>query len=450
MFESLRIRNFRLYATGMAISNTGTWVQFITQDWLVHTLTGSASAIGITVTLQFLPTLLLGPYGGVLADRLPKQKVLLITQSVMGLACAMLAILTLSGQVQVWNVWLTSLIIGVVTVVDTPCLQSFIGEIVGADRLANAVSLNSATKQFTRLSGPAVAGVLLSTAGSGYAFLVNTASYAAMIGVLLFMRDSQLHPTKRPPRAKGQLREGFRYVAARPDLVRSIALVGFLGTFGFNLPVWLPAFTDQVFHRDAGAYDLLNCMVACGGVVGALFALRHRDAGTRLLFGAAVLFGVMLGVASLAPDFWLFAASLVPIGVLIMTFNSTANTRVQLSADPEMRGRVMALYMVVITGGTPIGAPLVGWVTDAYGPRFGMATGGAVSALAAIAIFWALSPAGRRQMSACWRLGHRAMSCVRGRGRGSHTVARSSRDARQESRLNLRLDRFVWITERTR
>ncbi|WP_323137390.1 MFS transporter [Streptomyces sp. NBC_01619] len=418
MFDSLHVRNFRLYATGLAISGTGSWVQFITQDWLVMKLTGSASAVGITIILFSLPPLLLGPYGGVLADRLPKRKLLLVTQSVMGLNSAALAILTLSGQVQVWNVWLTALILGLVTAVDFPSTQSFMSEIVESDRLANAVSLHQAS-QFTRLSGAAVAGLLLATIGVGYEFLVNAASYAAMIGVLLLMRVAQLRPTKRPPRTKGQLREGLRYVAARPELVRSIALVGFLGTFGFNLPVWLPAFTDHVFHRNAGAYDLLNCLVASGGIAGALFTLRRRDASSRLLLGAAVLFGVLLAMASYAPDFWLFAALLVPIGVMIITFNNTANTSVQLSSDPEMRGRVTALYMMVVTGATPIGAPLVGWVTDTYGARFGMAAGGAVSALAAVAIIWALSPTGRRQLNACWRLGRRAMSCITGRGRAS-------------------------------
>ncbi|MGW8956035.1 MFS transporter, partial [Streptomyces sp. NPDC055709] len=401
MFASFRVRNFRLYATGLGISQTGTWVQRLSQSWLVHTMTGSASAVGVTVALQFLPTLLLGPYGGVLADRLPKRRLMLITQSVMGLTCTVLALLTISGQVQVWNVWATALVLGLVSVVDAPSTQSFIGEIVGPDRLANAVGLNSATRQCTRLLGPAVAGVLLTTVGTGYAFLINGISYTALIGALLLIRDSQLYLPERPPQGKGQLREGLRYVASRPELIRSIALVGFLGTFGFNLPVWLPEFAGNVFHRNGESYNLLYCLLAAGGVVSAVLALRWREAGRKLIFGTAVLFGVLLALASYAPEFWLFAALMVPIGGMAALFTTTACTSVQLATDTEMRGRVMALFMMVLTGGTPIGAPLVGWVTDSYGPRFGMFTGGALSVLAAATVWWALSPAGRRQLGAC-------------------------------------------------
>lgn len=398
MFGSLRIRNYRLFATGQVVSNTGTWMQRIAQDWLVLSLTGSASAVGVTIALQFLPMLLFGLYGGVLADRLPKRPLLIATQSAMGLTGVALAALTLAGNVQVWHVYLAAFLIGLVTVVDNPARQTFVSEMVGPAQLANAVSLNSANFQSARLVGPAIAGVLITAVGSGWAFLLNGLSFAAPIAGLLLMRTRELHPVTPQPRAKGQLREGLRYVAGRPELVWPIVLVGFIGTFGFNFPIWLSAFTEDVFHGDAGTYGLFNTLIAAGSLAGALLAARRGHSRLRLLVTAAVLFSVLLLVTAFAPGFWLFAVLLVPIGMFGLTVNVVANSNVQMATDPEMRGRVMALFMMVFTGGTPVGAPLVGWITDTYGARLGMAAGGLISLAAAVAVGLVLSRVGNLRL----------------------------------------------------
>ncbi|MFD5618559.1 MFS transporter [Streptomyces yangpuensis] len=398
MFSSLRIRNYRLFATGQVVSNTGTWMQRIAQDWLVLSLTGSASAVGITIALQFLPMLVFGLYGGVLADRLPKRPLLLATQSAMGLTGIALAALTLAGHVQVWHVYLAALLLGLITVVDNPARQTFVPEMVGKDQVANAVSLNSANFQSARLVGPAIAGVLITAVGSGWAFLLNGLSFAAPIAGLLMMRTKELHPVEPRPRAKGQLREGLRYVAGRPELVWPIVLVGFIGTFGFNFPIWLSAFVSDVFHGDAGTYGLFNTLIAAGSLAGALLAARRGHSRLRLLVAAAALFSVLLLVTAFAPGFWLFAALLVPIGVFGLTVNVTANSSVQMATDPEMRGRVMALFMMVFTGGTPLGAPLLGWITDTYGARIGMASGALISLAASVAVGVVLARVGNLRL----------------------------------------------------
>ncbi|MET8750000.1 MFS transporter [Streptomyces sp. NPDC004667] len=399
MFSSLRIRNYRLFAAGQAVSNTGTWMQRIAQDWLVLSLTGSASAVGITIALQFLPMLVFGLYGGVLADRLPKRPLLLATQGAMGLTGIALAVLTLAGHVQVWHVYLAAFLLGLVTVLDNPARQTFVSEMVGPAQVANAVSLNSANFQSARLVGPAIAGVLITAVGSGWAFLLNGLSFAAPIAGLLMMRTRELHPVTPQPRAKGQLREGLRYVAGRPELIWPIVLVGFIGTFGFNFPIWLSAFVGDVFHGDAGTYGLFNTLIAAGSLVGALLAARRGRARLRVLVTAAVLFSALLLVTAFAPSFWLFAALLVPVGMFGLTVNVVANSSVQMATDPEMRGRVMALFMMVFTGGTPLGAPLVGWITDTYGARLGMAAGGLVSLAAALGVAVVLSRVGNLRLS---------------------------------------------------
>jgi MFS family permease len=405
-FSSLRIRNYRLFFTGAIVSNTGTWMARITQDWLVLSLTGSAAAVGITTALQFLPMLLFGLYGGVLADRYPKRRILLISQAALGLCGLALAALTLSGHIQVWHVYLVAFLLGMVTVVDNPTRQSFVSEMVGPDQLRNAVSLNSANFQSARLVGPAVAGLLIATVGSGWSFLLNGLFFLAPLAGLLLMRPAEFHKVERAPRGKGQLREGLRYVAGRPDLIWPIVLVGFVGTFGFNFPIWLTAFADDVFHVGAGTYGFLNTLMAAGSLAGALFAARRGSTRLRMLVGAAVVFGLLEIAAAFSPSFWLFALLLVPIGMFGLTVNITANSAVQLATDPVMRGRVMSLYMMVFAGGTPIGAPLLGWITDTYGPRIGFATGGLVSLTAAGVIGLVLARVGGLKVSFAWRHGH--------------------------------------------
>ncbi|MEV7341651.1 MFS transporter [Streptomyces sp. NPDC093544] len=406
MFSSLKVRNYRLFFMGQVVSNTGTWMQRIAQDWLVLSLTGSSAAVGITTALQFLPMLLFGLYGGVLVDRLRKRPTLLATQTAMGVTGLALAFLTLSGHVQVWHVYLAAFAAGLVTVLDNPARQSFVSEMVGPDQLQNAVSLNSANFQSARLVGPAVAGVLITGVGTGWAFLFNGLSFVAPVAGLLMMRTRDLHMVKRAPRAKGQLREGLHYVAGRPELLWPIVLVGFIGTFGFNFPVWLSAYADDIFHAGAGAYSLFNILMAVGSLAGALLAARRGTARLRVLIAAAVAFGALEVVAAMAPSLWLFSLLMVPIGLFGLTVNVTANTSVQMATDPAMRGRVMALFMMVFMGGTPLGAPLVGWVTDAYGARIGFALGGLISTLSAVTIGLVLARLGGLRLSLGWNRGH--------------------------------------------
>ncbi|UUN27589.1 MFS transporter [Streptomyces sp. FIT100] len=424
-FSSLKIRNYRLFFSGAIVSNTGTWMARITQDWLVLSLTGSAAAVGITTALQFLPMLLFGLYGGVIADRYPKRRLLLFSQGALGLCGLALAVLTLSGHVQVWHVYLIAFLLGMVTVVDNPTRQSFVSEMVGPNQLRNAVSLNSANFQSARLVGPAVAGVLITAVGSGWAFLLNGLSFLAPITGLLLMRTSELHKVERVPRGKGQLREGLRYVAGRPELIWPIVLVGFIGTFAFNFPIWLTAFADKVFHAGAGTYGLFNTLMAAGSLAGALLSARRATSRLRMLVGAAVLFGVLEIAAALSPAFWLFALLLVPIGMVGLTVNVTANSSVQMATDPVMRGRVMSLYMMVFVGGTPLGAPIVGWITDTYGVRAGFATGGAVAIAAAVAIGLILARAGDLRVKVDLRRGRQHV----------RFVPRERREEREEQEL---------------
>ncbi|GGZ45338.1 MFS transporter [Streptomyces inusitatus] len=412
MFSSLKIRNYRLFATGQVVSNTGTWMQRIAQDWLVLTLTGSASAVGITIALQFLPMLLFGLYGGVLADRLPKRPLLLATQSAMALTGIALAVLTLTGEVQVWHVYLTAFLLGLVTVVDNPARQTFVAEMVGPDQLGNAVSLNSANFQSARLVGPAVAGVLITAVGSGYAFLFNGLSFLAPIASLLLMRTADLHKVERAPRGKGQLREGLRYVSSRPELIWPIVLIGFVGTFGFNFPIWLTAFVHDVYDSGASTYGLLNTLMAVGSLAGALLAARRATSRLRILVGAAVLFGALEIVAALAPEFWIFALLMVLVGMFGLTVNVTANSSIQMATDPAVRGRVMSLFMMVFVGGTPLGGPLFGWITDAYGPRVGLALGGAISLAAALGVGLLLARSGGLRLKVDLRRGHKHLAFV--------------------------------------
>ncbi|MFJ7131676.1 MFS transporter [Streptomyces sp. NA02536] len=406
MFSSLRIRNYRLFFLGQVVSNTGTWMQRIAQDWLVLTLTGSSAAVGITTALQFLPMLLFGLYGGVLVDRLRKRPTLLVTQTAMALTSLALAALTLTGQVQVWHIYVAAFALGLATVVDNPARQSFVTELVGPGQLQNAVSLNSANFQSARLVGPAVAGLLITGVGTGWAFLLNGLSFIAPLAGLLLMRSRELHTVERAPRGKGQLREGLRYVTGRPELIWPIVLVGFIGTFAFNFPVYLSAFADDVFHGGAGVYSMFNTLMAVGSVSGALLAARRGTARLRLLIVAALAFGGLEILAAASPELWMFALIMVPLGLVSMTVNVTTNTSLQMSTDPAMRGRVMALYMMVFLGGSPVGAPIVGWVTDTYGARVGFAAGGAVAVAAAAVIGLILARAGGLRLSVGWHGGH--------------------------------------------
>lgn len=382
-FAALRIRNYRLFFSGQVVSNTGTWMQRIAQDWLVLQITNSPLAVGITTALQFLPMLLFGLFGGLIADRYPKRRLLLLSQTSMGTLAAILAILTLTGSVQVWQIYLIAFGLGLATVVDNPTRQTFVSEMVPQSLVRNAVSLNTGNFQLARMVGPAVAGVLIGLVGSGWAFALNAASYLAVLGGLLLMRPSELQPMPHAERGPGQLRLGLTYVRTHPDILWSIVLVFFVGTFGYNFAIILSAYTKNVFHSGASLYGLLNTAMAGGSVVGALLAARRTTGSMLVLFSAAGGFGLLLVLLGVTPWLPVFVVVLVITGLVGVSFNTLANSTVQLSTEPALRGRVMSLYMLVFMGGTPLGSLLVGVIVEKWGAPVGLVVSGAVCALAA-------------------------------------------------------------------
>ena len=384
-FQSLRNRNYRYYATGGVVSNVGTWMQRVAQDWLVLQLSGqSGVALGITTGLQFLPMLLLAPFAGTLADRYSKRKVLIATQSFMAVVGAVLGLLDVTGVVQVWHVFLLAFLLGVGAAFDGPARQSFVIEMVGRDDLPNAVGLNSASFNLGRVIGPAVAGLLIVVIGTGPVFLINAASFGAVIVALVKMRPAELMPMPRTARGRGQVMEGIRYVRGRPDLLMVMVIVFFVGTFGLNFQMTSALMATQVYGKGAGEYGLLGTVVAIGSLSGALLAARRGRPRLRLIVLAAIAFGVIEISAGLMPTYFSFMALLIPLGLSQMTMLNSANATIQLSVDPAMRGRVMALYMALLMGGTPIGAPLVGALAEAAGARWSLVAGGLVSAGAAV------------------------------------------------------------------
>jgi MFS family permease len=360
-------------------------MQRVAQDWLVLQLSGhSGVALGITTGLQFLPMLLLAPFAGTLADRYSKRKILIVTQASMATVGATLGLLDIAGVVQVWQVWALALLLGVAAACDAPARQSFVIEMVGRDDLPNAVGLNSASFNLGRVIGPALAGVLIVLIGTGPVFLINAASFGAVIFALTRMRPSELMPMPRSPGGRGQVLEGIRYVRARPDLQLVMVIVFFVGTFGLNFQMTSALMATAVFHKGAGAYGLLGSVVAIGSLSGALLAARRGKPRLRLIVFAAVAFGVVEIAAGLMPSYYWFMATLIPLGLCQMTLLNSANATMQLAVDPVMRGRVMALYMAVLMGGTPIGAPLIGALAEAFGARWSLIAGGLISAGAAI------------------------------------------------------------------
>jgi MFS family permease len=385
-FAALRVRNFRIYVCGHAVASTGTWMQSIALDWLVLELTGSASAVGFAMACQFLPMLLLGMYGGMIADRYSKRAVLMVTQTLNGTLSAALAVLTLTGHVRVEYVYLFALAAGLVFVVDNPTRQVFVNEVVPGQYVRNAIALNAAVFQTSRLVGPAVSGVLIGTVGTGWAFAANAASYVAPLIGLALIRSADLVRAPAAVRAPGQLRSALRYVAARPHVAWTIFLVGVVGTFGLKFPVVLTAMADQTFHGGADLYGLFNVMLAAGSVVGALVAGARSHIRMRTMVVMAVAFGLAQTAAAFAPGLGVFLAALVAMGVANLAFQAMANSSVQSWVDPEVRGRVMGLYMLAFVGGTPLGGPVIGWITSAFGARAGMAFSGIVPALAAVGV----------------------------------------------------------------
>jgi MFS family permease len=405
-FRALRNPNYRLWAGGALVSNIGTWMQRVAQDWLVLTVLTdhSGTAVGITTALQFLPMLLLGPYAGVLADRYPKRTILLWTQTAMGLCGLIVGLLVVTGWAQLWQVYAAALFLGLASAIDGPARQAFVSELVGQDDIANAVSLNSASFNTARLTGPAIAGVLIAWAGTGPVFLLNAASFIAVIISLTRIRRSELAPAVPAARGKHQVAEGLGYVRRRPDLVLILVLVAILGAFGMNFPIINALMSTAEFGMGPGEFGLLGSIMAVGTLSGALLAARRARPRLRYLLGGALGLGFFTLIASVSPSFWLYAAVLVPVGLASLTFLNSCNTSIQLSVEPQFRGRVLALYLATLQGGTALGAPLMGWLGTTFGARWSVAAGGAVVLLAgllAVAAVLRNSPlAWRQQLSA--------------------------------------------------
>lgn len=376
-FRSLNIFNYRVWAVGALVSNIGTWMQRTAQDWLVLTqLTHhNATAVGVVMALQFGPQVFLLPVTGFAADHFDRRKLLLMTQGAMGLLALGLGLLTVARVVQLWQVYLFAGMLGCVTAFDSPARQTFVSDLVGEKDLSNAVALNSTSFNAARMIGPAIAGVLISVIGSGWVFVINAASFVAVLISLCFLRLSELHKKPAAPRTPGSFVEGFRYVRRRPDLRAALLMFFLIGTFGFNFAIFIATMSVTVFHAGASQYGLLTSIMAIGSVTGALLSAQRARPQFQIMLSGALLFGAGFLVAAFMPNYWLFGLALVVIGASAQTFSTTANGTVQISTDPEMRGRVMAILMAIAVGGTPIGAPIVGWVADTFGPRLALGVG---------------------------------------------------------------------------
>ncbi len=386
-FRALSNRNYRLYAAGGVVSNTGTWMQRVAQDWLVLQLTGNnGTALGITTGLQFLPILLLSPYAGLIADRFPKRRLLQVTQLMIAVPAAMLGVLALTGVAQTWHVYLLAFIFGIGTAFDGPARQAFVSEMVGPDDLTNAVGLNSASFNAARLVGPGLAGVLIAVLGggvqaTGWVIVLNALSYGAVIFSLQRMRTSELDTPEPVGREKGKIREGFAYVRSRPDVMLILTIVFFAGTFGLNFQMTSALMATEVYHEGATEYGLLGTTMAIGSLAGALLAARRGRPRHRLVILSAIAFGVSEIVAGLLPSYVTFAIWTPVLGLTALTMITAANATIQLSVSPALRGRVMALYMMIFMGGTPLGAPIVGWVGETFGARWTLIGGGGLTVL---------------------------------------------------------------------
>jgi MFS family permease len=394
-FRSLRSFNFRLWTAGGLVSNVGTWMQRIAQDWLVltHLTHHNASALGVVMSLQFAPQLLFLPWTGSAADRLNQRKLLMLTQATMGVLAFVLGVLTIAGVVRLWHVYVFAFLSGSVAALDAPVRQTFVAELVGDEDLTNAVGLNSTSFNAARMIGPAVAGLLIARVGIGWAFLLNGLSFAAVLISMSFFRRAELQPRARAHRAGAAgtmsgFQEGLRYVWSKPDLGAILIMLFLIGTFGLNFPIFISTMAVNVFHSDARGFGLLSSIMAVGTLSGALFAAGRGKPGLVALLAGAGVFGLGCTLAALAPGYWWFAAALVVIGAASLTFTNGTNSIMQLSTEPAMRGRVMALRIGIALGGTPIGAPIVGWVANHFGPRWALGIGaGAGFAAALVAVF---------------------------------------------------------------
>lgn len=402
MFASLGVRNYRLFFSGALVSNTGTWMARVSQTWLVLTILTdhSASAVGYVTALQFLPMLLFGPWGGAVADRFPKRQVLVWTQALLAANAGLLALLVFAGHVELWHVFALAFMQGLITAVDNPTRQAFASEMVDLPLLPNAVGLNSTSFNIARLIGPAVAGFMIALWGVGPALAINAISFVPVIWALHAMCPEELHPAPLR-RGRGSVTEGLKYVAGRPDIQLILFMVFMLGTFGMNFQITNALMATTVFGMDADGYGILGSIMAIGSVAGALLAARRVRPRLGVLLGALGGFAVSTTALALAPTYEVFAILLVPVGLFALTAMTTANASVQLTTAPAVRGRVMALYMTIFMGGTPLGAPMIGWIGDAWGARWTLLVGAIAVAIAfAVALVhmlrsngWSLEPA---------------------------------------------------------
>jgi MFS family permease len=385
-FRSLQAFNYRMWAGGAFVSNVGTWMQRTAQDWIVLTqLTRhNATAVGVVMSLQFGPQVLLLPLTGFAADHLDRRRLLFVTQGAMGALALGLGVLTVAGLVQLWQVYVFAFLLGCVSAFDAPARQTFVSELVHEADISNAVGLNSTSFNAARMIGPAIAGVLIAAVGSGWVFLINAASFAAVLCSLCLLRVDELHRTDRAHRTRGSLVEGFQYVWKRPDLKAMLLMLFLIGTFGLNFPIFISTMSVTVFHAGASQYGLLSSVMAIGSVAGALLAARREKPDIAILLAGGAVFGFGCALSAIMPNYWLFGLALVLIGVSAQTFTTTVNSMVQLSTEPAMRGRVVAILLAIALGGTPIGAPIVGRVADAWGPRWALSIAAASGFGAAI------------------------------------------------------------------
>jgi len=375
-FPALAIPNYRRYLRGQSVSLMGTWMQMTAQAWLVLTLSNSASALGVIVALQTLPVLILGPYGGVIADRVNKLRLMISLQTAMGVQALILGILTVTGEVRLWQVGVLAALLGLNNAFENPARQSFMLEMVGRDSLRTAVSLNSTMVNLARVVGPAIGGVLIATTGVGVCFLINAASFIVVVWTLVSLDRSAITPSTPLARGKGQLREGLRYVASTPELGIPLLMMALAGVFAFEFQVTLPVFAKQALDQGSEGFGLMTAAMGVGAVGGGLLVAARGKTGLRPLTIAAAAFGVVLLLASMAPTLPLALGALVLVGWGSVTFMAIGNTTLQLAAAPEMRGRVMSLWFVAFQGSTPIGGPLLGWAMGWAGARVGLGVGG--------------------------------------------------------------------------
>jgi len=390
-FAALSSRSYRIYLGGQSLANTGSWMQTIAQDWLIFNLTRSSTAVGVTMALQFGPMLLLGLHAGAVADRWPRRRILLTTQALNTVLTGALAVITITGAVRAADVYVFALLSGAIFAFDVPARQAFVTEVVPESRLRAAISMNAAVFQATRLVGPALASLLIVSAGTGWVFAANAACYLGPTVGLLLLRPADLQPVSAARRAPGSVRTAVRYLRRRPEVLWTIFLVGMLGTFGLNFPIVLTAMAKSAFGGDASTYGLFNIVLGLGSAAGAVVAGAGTRPRTRAIVTSAALFGLLEGAAALAPGMAAFLTLLAALGFVNLICQAMANSAVQLAVDPELRGRVMGLYMLAFIGGTPFGAPVIGTITSHYGARAGMLVCGAVPVLAACVVAAALA-----------------------------------------------------------